>query len=430
MDPTLLAVALAVVLLALASGLLLTQARLLEHLRELTGARTNADLGPAVRGAIDARETAEWERDRASSELAYLADLLSLGVVRLDGHLRVAFANAAAEQLLGRQDPGLVGLAAGEAFSDPRVVDLARRATEKGFATAELGARAEGQDGPTLILRARRSPTEGSWLVIEDVSELRRLQRIRSEFIDNLAHELRTPLTNVALLSETLSREIEGQEVTPRMRERVARIDVETGHLVQMVNELLDLSRIESGQALLLDDVDLGPLAQATVERLSLFAERQGLRLTAETQPDLPPVRGDEDRLGQVVVNLLHNAVKFSPAGSEVTVRVTTGPATLGGRRLETVQLAVTDHGIGMAPAETRRVFERFYKIDRARSRRAGSGTGLGLSIARHIIESHGGRIWAESAEGQGSTFTFVLPVARTATTMAPAAPPESGTEP
>lgn len=430
MDPTLLAIALAVVLLALASGLLLTQARLLEHLREVTGAHTNADLGPAVRGAIDARETAEWERDRASSELAYLADLLSLGVVRLDGHLRVAFANAAAEQLLGRQDPGLVGLAAGEAFSDPRVVDLARRATEKGFATAELGSRAEGQDGPTLILRARRSPTEGTWLVIEDVSELRRLQRIRSEFIDNLAHELRTPLTNVALLSETLSREIEGQEVTPRMRERVAGIDVETGHLVQMVNELLDLSRIESGQALLLDDVDLGPLAQATVERLSLFAERQGLRLTAETQPDLPPVRGDEDRLGQVVVNLLHNAVKFSPAGSEVTVRVTTGPATLGGRRLEVVQLAVTDHGIGMAPAETRRVFERFYKIDRARSRRAGSGTGLGLSIARHIIESHGGRIWAESAEGQGSTFTFVLPVARTATTMVPAAPPESGTEP
>ncbi|TAM73139.1 MAG: PAS domain-containing sensor histidine kinase [Chloroflexota bacterium] len=430
MDPTLLAIALAVVLLALASGLLLTQARLLEHLREVTGAHTNADLGPAVRGAIDARETAEWERDRASSELAYLADLLSLGVVRLDGHLRVAFANAAAEQLLGRQDPGLVGLAAGEAFSDPRVVDLARRATEKGFATAELGSRAEGQDGPTLILRARRSPTEGTWLVIEDVSELRRLQRIRSEFIDNLAHELRTPLTNVALLSETLSREIEGQEVTPRMRERVAGIDVETGHLVQMVNELLDLSRIESGQALLLDDVDLGPLAQATVERLSLFAERQGLRLTAETQPDLPPVRGDEDRLGQVVVNLLHNAVKFSPAGSEVTVRVTTGPATLGGRRLEVVQLAVTDHGIGMAPAETRRVFERFYKIDRARSRRAGSGTGLGLSIARHIIESHGGRIWAESAEGQGSTFTFVLPVARKATTMVPAAPPESGTEP
>ena len=163
------------------------------------------------------------------------------------------------------------------------------------------------------------------WLVLEDVTELRRLQQIRAEFIDNLSHELRTPLTTVSLLAETLTREADaaGDAIPAKMKDRIGKIEIETGHLVQMVNELLDLTRIESGgPMLLLDDVDMGRLAVASVERLRLFADRQGVTLASDVPAAVPAVRGDEDRLGQVIVNLVHNAVKFSPAGRTVTVRV------------------------------------------------------------------------------------------------------------
>ena len=239
-------------------------------------------------------------------------------------------------------------------------------------------------------------------MILEDVSELRRLQHIRAAFIDNLSHELRTPLSTVSLLAETLAREAETNDIPPRMRDRIAKIEVETGHLVQMVNELLDLARIEGGSQLdLADDIDLGRLAESSVERLRLFAERQGVTLVVVVEPGTPRIRGDEARLGQVIVNLVHNAVKFSPDGGEVRVLV--------GRVPGAVQVAVVDHGIGIAAADRDRVFERFYKADRARVR--GGGTGLGLSIARHIVEGHGGRISVESEQGRGSTFSFTIPL-------------------
>jgi two-component system phosphate regulon sensor histidine kinase PhoR len=240
--------------------------------------------------------------------------------------------------------------------------------------------------------------------MLEDVSELRRLQQIRAEFIDNLSHELRTPLTTVSLLAETLAREAEaaGAAIPPRMRDRIDKIEVETGHLVQMVNELLDLARIESGGPLvLLDDVDLARVVAESTERLRLFADRQGLHLVTEVADGLPKVRGDEARIGQVLVNLVHNAVKFSEGGGEVRVRVHDEGTEL--------VVSVEDHGIGIPKADQGRIFERFYKVDRARVR--GGGTGLGLSIARNVLQQHGGRIWVESEEGVGSTFSFALPV-------------------
>jgi two-component system phosphate regulon sensor histidine kinase PhoR len=186
------------------------------------------------------------------------------------------------------------------------------------------------------------------------------------------------------------------------MRERIAKIEVETGHLVQMVSELLDLARIEGGSQLRLeDDVDLGRLAEASAERLRLFAERQGVTIVVAVEPGMPTMRGDEARLGQVFINLVHNAVKFSPEGGEVRVDVR--------RDGDQARASVTDHGIGIAKADRARVFERFYKVDRARVR--GGGTGLGLSIARHVVRGHGGRIWVESEEGSGSTFIFELPL-------------------
>jgi two-component system phosphate regulon sensor histidine kinase PhoR len=368
--------------------------------------------GRALDGAREAARRLREERaahdqaaaDRAAEDAA-LHDTLETGLLRVDGTLRVREANSRAHVLLGHGPGGLVGRSIMEAFLDPAVEDLARDAIATGAATGEI--RPMGADGPVLVIRAHRAG-DGVWLVLEDVSELRRLQRIRTEFIDNLSHELRTPITTVSLLAETLEREAEGigDAIPQRMRERIAKIEVETGHLAQMVNELLDLSRIESGGTLqLVDAVDMSRLVTDAAERLHLFAERQGMTLRIDTPPGLPRVRGDPARLGQVVINLVHNAVKFSLEGGEIAIRTSVADGA--------VVTSVEDRGIGIPKATLERVFERFYKVDRARLRAeaGGGGTGLGLAIARHVVEQHGGRIWVESEEGVGSTFSFALPI-------------------
>jgi len=385
-----------------------------------------ADLPTLIRRLRERLDASEFELDQQVRNASYLADLMGVGIVRLDDHGAVELANAAAHILLRRPAGSLRGRTAIETFLDGRVEELIAAARAAGAASGEF--RLSGPEGPILVVRARRSPISGVWVVLEDVSELRRLQQIRTEFVDNLSHELRTPLSTVSLLAETLARDAEaaGDGVPPRMRDRIGKIEVETGHLVQMVNELLDLARIEGGGPLvLLDDVDLGRVAVDAAERLRLFAERQGLRLVVDVADRLPPIRGDESRLGQVVVNLVHNAVKFGraedrdagsapvgdggergvadggdPAEVRVSVRAADGE----------VRLAVEDHGVGIPAADRARIFERFYKVDRVRVR--GGGTGLGLAIARHVIEQHGGRIRVESEEGRGSTFTVSLPIA------------------
>ena len=344
-----------------------------------------------------------------------MADWLGAGLVLVGRGGRIELANEAAHTLLGRDAGSLVGMTPMEAFVDHRAEQVIRDASSGGTGGDELLLGGEPQR--RLLLRARSASSRpGLWLIVEDVSELRRLQRIRTEFIGNLSHELRTPLATVRLLVEGLATELERSEVPPRVRDSIARIDIETGHLVQMVNELLDLARIEQGEApLRLDDLDLGDVVERTLERLRLYADRQDVRL----RPELPAtaaertVRGDAERLGQLLLNLLHNAIRFSPPGDEVLVLLRSeGPE---------LRLEVVDRGPGIPRAELDRVFERFYKVDRARGRgerqagptgtdaRAPGGTGLGLAIARHIAERHGGRIWAES-EGRGSRFVLALP--------------------
>ena len=357
---------------------------------------------------------APWPRQRAPALPARddpIVDLLPVGVLRIDADRRIVTANARAHELLGVAPGHLVGRSVMEAFLDARLEAFLDGVPTGGIATTEI--RAGRVDQALLNVRASRQAPDDLVVVLEDVTELRRLQQIRTEFIDNLGHELRTPLSTVTLLAETLAREAETAEVPPRMRERIARIEVETGHLAQMVNEMLDLARIEGGSTLQRDeDVDLGRLATAATERLRLFAERNGVHLVADAAPHLPTVRGDEARLGQVVVNLVHNAVKFSPDGGEVRVEVR--------RDGEAVTVAVVDHGIGISQADQARIFERFYKADRARVR--GGGTGLGLAIARQVVEGHGGWIRVESQEGTGSTFTFAIPIDPTAV-LTPAPP-------
>jgi two-component system phosphate regulon sensor histidine kinase PhoR len=389
------------VLLGWALALSISRGRVIERLREATGARDADDVERQVRDALEQAEAARWNASQAVHDAGYLTELLTAGIVRLRDDLIVESANGAAHAILDRRPGSMVGRTALEAFVDARIEGIARAAMESGSAGGELAVRSSA--AATVTVRARRSPVSGVWLVLEDVSELRHLQRIRAEFIDNLSHELRTPLTTISLLAETAGRDAES--ASPRLRERISKIEVETGHLIQMVNELLDLSKIESGGVpLMLDDIDLVRVARANAERLRPFAERQGLRLAFDLPDHVTPVRGDEDRLGQVLVNLLHNAVKFSPNGGEIVVGVSEMDSG--------VVVSVRDPGIGVPRADMARIFERFYKVDRARVRGRG-GTGLGLSIARHVVEMHGGRIWVESEEGEGSTFSFAIPVSQ-----------------
>ncbi len=405
-------IALQALALAVALGVAWSRGRALEAIGEALHEaiapreRTEEGLIDRVRRLRRRAEAAEFGMAQRLRDLAYLADLVGVGIVRLSDDLRVEIANTAAHVFVRREPGTMVGRTAIEALGDHRIEAIARRALDEGAASAEVSLDADDA-APTLVVRARRSPILGVWLVLEDVAELRRLQRIRAEFIDNLSHELRTPITTVGLLVEALARDAEtGADTVPsRMRERIGKLEVETGNIAQMVAELLDLARIESGgrQQLHLDDVDLGAVATESVERLRPFAERQGVSLAVEVEPDLPAVRGEATRLGQVFANLIHNAVKFSPGGSAVEVAVRGDGSNVAG--------SVRDRGVGIAAADQARIFERFYKVDRSRTR-GGGGTGLGLAIARHIVAGHGGEIRVESEESVGSTFTFSIPAA------------------
>jgi two-component system phosphate regulon sensor histidine kinase PhoR len=397
--------------LAIAIGIALSRGRTLDAIRDaLAAAGSGEETGPDAEEVTDRvrrvrrrAESAEFSLEQRLRDLAYLADLVGVGIVRLSDKLQVEVANTAAHVFIGREAGSMVGRTAMEALGDHRIEAIAHQARDAGASSGEVVLR--GDAGVTLVVRARRSPILGVWLVLEDVAELRRLQRIRAEFIDNLSHELRTPITTVGLLAETLARDADlaGDAVPAKMRERIGKLEVETGNIAEMVSELLDLARIESGgRQLHLDEVDLGAVAAESADRLRPFAERQGVQLRTEIAPSLPVVRGEAVRLGQVFANLIHNAVKFSRQGGEVWVGVE--------RTGESLSAWVRDSGIGIGVTDQARIFERFYKADRTRT--SGGGTGLGLAIARHIVEGHGGSMRVESVEGEGSRFTFTVPVA------------------
>ena len=395
-----LAVALVVVLVVA-----LRARRVIANTRDAAGAASSLDLPTVVARQRSRIDGLELERTEDRRDRDALFDVLVQGILSVDAGLRIMYANNAAHLLLDVPFGGLVSRTVTEAFLDTQADAIARAGLETGASTGEV--RLGQSNAPRLVIRARRSASGGVWLVLEDVSELRRLQQIRAEFIDNLSHELRTPLTTISLLAETLTREADaaGTAVPTKMRDRIGKIEVETGHLVQMVSELLDLSRIESGGGLgVVDAIDMSKLALESMERLRLFAERQGVTLASDVPTSVPPIRGDDARLGQVLVNLLHNAVKFSPDGGSVTVRVRADGTD--------VVTSVIDQGVGIPKAAQARIFERFYKVDRARVRGEAGGTGLGLAIARHVIEQHEGRIWVDSEEGVGSTFSFAIPIA------------------
>jgi two-component system phosphate regulon sensor histidine kinase PhoR len=253
-------------------------------------------------------------------------------------------------------------------------------------------------NGTTYMARTALLAGGGLVLALQDVSQVQRLGRARRDFVANISHDLRTPLASIRLLVETLQAgAISNALVASDM---LNKISLEVDALSQLARELLDLALIESGQMpLKLQPTDLRELARTQVERLGPQTQQKQQTLEVDIPGGLCAL-ADGEMIGRVLSNLLHNACKFTPEGGRISVRAR--------RDGEDVTLLVTDTGPGIPPEDLARIFERFYKVDRARGQ---SGTGLGLAIARHIVEGHGGRIWAESRLGHGATFSFTLPV-------------------
>jgi two-component system phosphate regulon sensor histidine kinase PhoR len=285
-----------------------------------------------------------------------------------------------------------------QAVRDHRIAEVWKRCQVSGVeevAAIELGV--------TQFMRVVVTPFlgragRGYLVMLQDLTQVRRLQTVRQDFISNVSHELRTPLASLRALAETLRDS--ALDDPPAAAHFLDRMEIEVDALTQMVEELLELSRIESGQVPLRLNPVLPTAAIApAVERLRAQAERGQLTLLMEVPRDMPLVLIDAGRIHQVVTNIVHNAIKFTPAEGTITVSATFDATE--------VTVAVADTGIGISTNDLPRIFERFFKTDRSR---AVGGTGLGLAIAKHIVQAHGGRIWATSQEGRGSPFHFTLP--------------------
>ncbi len=247
----------------------------------------------------------------------------------------------------------------------------------------------------------RDGAREGVILVFHDITELRRLENIRKDFVANVSHELRTPLSSIKGYAETLR---DGSVSGPEVKDFLDIIYRESDRLAKLIDDLLDLSRIESGKmAMALVPMELGPVAKRVCAILEKQSSAKSISIGLDMPPGLPQVLADEGRLSQVIMNLLDNAVKYTPEGGKVKLS-----AAVEGK---SVRVDISDTGVGIPEEDILRIFERFYRVDKARSRELG-GTGLGLSIVKHIVQAHGGRVWVASSPGRGSTFSFTIPTA------------------
>jgi two-component system phosphate regulon sensor histidine kinase PhoR len=338
---------------------------------------------------------ASQERERMIAALNSSVD----AVLAVDAEGRITFANRAAERLFERSGGDLVGKPFAWAMPNEEVMEALRASREDGRRETRLVERANRQ-----YFRVITTPIigGGEWaalVVFHDLTDVRRVEQVRRDFVANVSHELRTPLASIKSVIETLAGGALEDEAAAR--DFLSRADAEVDRMVQLVEELLELSRIESGELpMSREPVEMASVVADAVERLRPQAEKQGLSLTVDIAADLPPIIGDAERLARVVVNLLHNAVKFTLAGGSVQVSA--------GLAEGAVTVRVSDTGVGIAPEDLPRIFERFYKSDRAR---ASGGTGLGLAVVKHIVEAHGGTVSVESEQGRGSTFSFAIPV-------------------
>lgn len=336
-----------------------------------------------------------------SQEQTFLAGVLNTmadGVIITDNNGQILLINPAALRILafpGQEAQGRTFVQVAREHQLVELWNLCRQSGVEQTGTVETTLR---NTFLQAVVTPLKEPEPTRFLVmLQDLTHVRRLETIRRDFISNISHELRTPLASLSLVVETLK---EGAVDDPQAARRfLSYIESELSALTQMVEELLELSQIESGRVpLRLKATPVAKLIKKPIKRLAPQAERKNISVQAIIPGDAPPVLADSRRIQQAMMNLLHNAIKFTPPGGNVTIK-----AEVVGSEMV---IAVQDTGVGIPADELTRIFERFYKTDRAR---ADEGTGLGLAIAKHIVQGHGGRIWAESIEGKGSTFFFSL---------------------
>ena len=313
-------------------------------------------------------------------------DLLPIGIVIVDLKLNRRVRNNAAAAMTGvRYVDILVDQAVDAMIDEIKIAKSGNRILEAVAGTTRY-----------FKISGQAMDDQRGIVTVEDITEKSRINTVQTDFVANLSHELKTPIGAVAALADSLSGETE-TEVVWRLAERIV---TESHRMSRIVDDLLDLSRVEFGGTEEWTDIELATVLVEVVSTNQHAAKRQGLGLSLTGSAELL-VRGDRSQLISVFSNLVDNAIKYSEIGGIVNVS-----STIKG---EEIMVSVTDHGIGIAERDQKRIFERFYRVDKARSRATG-GTGLGLSIVRHIVLEHGGAIDIRSEEGVGSTFTVRLP--------------------
>jgi len=339
---------------------------------------------------------------QAQSQQEALFNSMIEGVLVLDAGGRIRLANHALEQFFGLNGD-INGRTMMEALRLHELQELVNRAMVDGH-VLNYELELPGFDNRCLQVNAasildRNGGQEGTILVFHDLTRLKQLENTRKEFVANVSHELRTPLSMVKGYVETL---LNGAKDDPAVATRFLQtIEKHADRLTYLIEDLLTISRLESGQIVMnVQTVELHAVAAEVVNDLSARAADK--KVTLENQvPDALMVKADAERLQQVLFNLVDNAIKYGRA--EGSVGIGARPA---GEQM--VEVSVRDNGPGIPPESIDRVFERFYRVDKARSREQG-GTGLGLAIVKHIVQSHGGEVWVKSEAGRGMTFFFTL---------------------
>jgi two-component system phosphate regulon sensor histidine kinase PhoR len=364
--------------------------------------RTNDEIGRLGRAFNEMSLNLKNTMATIVGEKGKLVTILSSitdGVVMTDSEGNVALVNPAAERLFNFEEAKAIGRPLIEAVHDYEIDDVVKKCLKT---AGEQSAQLDSVTGRFLRVIATPITTDklsGALVLFQDLTELRSLQTMRREFVGNVSHELRTPLAAIKAIVDTLrDGAIDDKEAAMNF---LNRLDVEVDGMTQMVAELTELSRIETGRIKLKPEpVNINSLIEEVTARLSPQAERQQVSLSTELSFDLPPIQVDKERIRQVIVNIVHNAIKFTPSGGRVAISTNHSG--------ESVVARVSDTGIGISKDDLPHIFERFFKADKSRST---SGTGLGLAIAKHIVQTHGGSIWVQSEEGKGSTFSFNLPL-------------------
>jgi len=341
--------------------------------------------------------------DQVKAERQTLFNSMVEGVVLLDRTGRIQLVNQSLEKQFDLT-VDVRGQTLIEAFRRPELAQLLTRLEpERKMLSCELevgGSEARYFEVSAATVFDREGRAQGTIFVFHDLTRIRQLENTRREFVANVSHELRTPLSLIKGYVETL---MDGAITDPELSTKFLQtIDRHSNRLTNLIEDLLTISRLESGQITLqMKAIPLRPFASSLIAELQTRAKERGTTIVNEI-PDQLTGRADPDRLEQVFVNLVENAIKYGRAKGRVTVK----GRTVNGH----VELCVADNGPGIPSEARERIFERFYRIDKARSREAG-GTGLGLAIVKHIVQSHGGKVWVESGPGQGAHFYFTLPM-------------------